>query len=262
MNLTAVLGLLSSNTIFLVSVFLALGSLDGFLDGPSLLIVLGGSLSATVICFPQKLLKKLLFDTKSKVISKVPRDVNGVIDEIVLIARAKRKGESAFDGAVKELKNDFLKDAATILFWADAEVSKDEFRDLLETRAQTHFKDTFESARNWRIVSKFPPSFGMMGTVMGLVALLSSLGNPDAKSQIGPAMAVALITTLYGIAVNNLFVVPVGENIAKQSEEDLKIYEIVVEGIMLILDNKPTKYIEEKLRSFLMPNERTETQAA
>ena len=142
------------------------------------------------------------------------------------------------------------------MFWTDAEVSAAEFRDLLETKGKTFFEDTFTASKFFKTVAKFPPAFGMMGTVLGLIALLQSLGDPNAKSQIGPAMAVALVTTLYGIAINNIFVIPISENIAKHSQDDLKAYQIVIEGVMLIQQKKPTKYIEEKLLSFIMPEER------
>ena len=77
--------------------------------------------------------------------------------------------------------------------------------------------------KGFKTMAKFPPAFGMMGTVLGLIALLQSLGNPDAKSQIGPAMAIALVTTLYGIAINNLAIIPMGESLTKATASDQKV---------------------------------------
>ena len=102
----------------------------------------------------------------------------------------------------------------------------------------------------------------MMGTVLGLIALLQSLGSPDAKSQIGPSMAVALITTLYGIAINNVAILPMGEALAKANKDQILDFQMIIEGIMLIQQKKPTKYIEEKLNAFLLPEQRGGKKAA
>ena len=86
-----------------------------------------------------------------------------------------------------------------------------------------------------------------------MIALLQSLGNANAKNMIGPSMSIALVATLYGLVLTNFIFVPIAENLTKQSKEDMVFKTIVVEGIMLIADNKPTKYVEEKMKSFLLP---------
>jgi chemotaxis protein MotA len=140
------------------------------------------------------------------------------------------------------------------LFWAEAEVSEDEFRNLLETKADTYMDDHEVSVSTYKTITKFPTAFGMMGTVLGLIALLQSLSNPDAKSMIGPAMAVALVTTLYGLMMNNLYLIPVTDNLIAANQNERKVYDLCIEGLLLIQQRKPTKYIEEKLRAYLMPD--------
>lgn len=257
MNTTVLFGLISVNVVFLASMIIALGGVGAFIDPPSALIVFGGTISATLISVPLNQLKSLMAAIKSKILFNEKIKYIETIDQIISIAKAQKKGASAFDQAKNGVSNEFLRDAAGVLFWAEAEISEAEFRDLLDARAATHFKATHRHSKAFRVISKFPPSFGMMGTIVGLVALLQSLGDPDAKSKIGPAMAVALITTLYGIALNNLFVIPVSENLNKRGEEELLNYTLIVEGIVLIQQNKPTKYIEEKLNSYLMPELRS-----
>ena len=95
-----------------------------------------------------------------------------------------------------------------------------------------------------------------MGTALGIVALLQSMGGPDAKDRIGPAMAVALVTTIYGLAISNFILIPIAENLTKQTQEDLICRKIVIEGILLINEDKSPRYIEEKVKSFLLPNQR------
>lgn len=256
MNLGALGGLISVNVVFFTSVILALGDIATFYDGPSVLIVFGGTFSVLFIFIPAKDIKLMVSALKGEAIKKSTFNYAKAVEDIVMLAQEKRKGESAYDSAVKKVSSPFLQDAASILFWTDSEVTADEFRDLLNTRAGTYYSAGSEVPKSMNTLSKFPPAFGMMGTVLGLVALLQSLSSPDAKSQIGPAMAVALMTTLYGIMVNNLFIVPLSENLTKRHDDMLREYGLIVEGIMLIQQDKPTKYIEEKLNSFLMPNER------
>lgn len=256
MNITALGGLVAVNAVFLASVLIALGDLVTFYDGPSVLIVMGGSISVLFVFIPMKDIKKMVGAIKGEALAKSTFDYAQSVQDIVMLAQEKRKGESAFDAAVKKVKSPFMQDAASILFWTDSEVTAEEFRDLLETRSSTYYTMGTEVPKSLNTIAKFPPAFGMMGTVLGLVALLQSLSSPDAKSQIGPAMAVALMTTLYGIMVNNLFIVPVAENLQKRHGDMLREYDLIVEGIMLIQQDKPTKYIEEKLISFLMPDER------
>ncbi len=114
-------------------------------------------------------------------------------------------------------------------------------------------------AITFRTLSKFPPAFGLMGTTLGMIALLQGLGEDGAADKIGPSMAIALITTLYGLAVSNFILIPIAENLAKQAQEDLTMRLMIVEGIMLIQEGEPTKYIEESIKSYLLPSETKRT---
>ena len=129
-------------------------------------------------------------------------------------------------------------------------------RSLLETRVETHFERYMVEADIFRAISKFPPAFGLMGTTLGMIALLQALGRSDAKNLIGPSMAIALVATLYGIVLSNFVFIPIAENLTQQTREDLIARRIVVEGIMLIAADKPTQFVEEKVKSFLLPSER------
>lgn len=142
------------------------------------------------------------------------------------------------------------------MFWAESNITNDELRDLLETRAETHFDEYMASTDRFKMVAKFPPAFGLMGTTIGLMALLRSLGGKQSIDNIGPGMAVALITTLYGLAIANFILIPISENLAKLTKDDLLARRIVVEGLMLIQEGKPTRFVEEKLKSFLLTKER------
>jgi chemotaxis protein MotA len=167
-----------------------------------------------------------------------------------------RQSKKTFEGSLGQVKDLCLKDAAEVLFWTESDISPEQLRDLLETRVKTHYKAYMAEADIFRTISKFPPAFGLMGTTLGMIALLKSLGSPGASASIGPSMAVALIATLYGVALTNFIFIPIAENLSKQTQEDSVSRQMVVEGIMLISEGVPTSYIEAKLHSFLLPSQR------
>ncbi len=259
MNFSTLIGLLAAAVIFIGTLFLTLANPLVFFEVSSILIVLGGTLAATLICFPLMQIVTLSKVFMRRLLGKARHNYLEIIEEVKEVSSASRKGRKAFESAIKNVSHPFLRDGCNVLFWLESEVSKDELRVLLETRAETHFLRYSSQAKIFKTISKFPPAFGLMGTTLGMIALLQSLGGGDnAKNMIGPAMAVALVTTLWGLALANFIFVPIAENLAKQTEEDLVARRMIVEAVMLIADEKPTKYIEEMVKGFLLPSERGE----
>lgn len=261
MNLGTLLGFVSAMTVFVASVIMSFSNASAVLDVHAALIVVGGTAAVALICFPLPQILSLLRVFVSRIIGRTKREYAQVIREVVILADANRKGRKAFQAALDSITDPFLKDAGQVLFWMDAEVSPEELRDLLETRVATHFSFDMDEAKIFRTMAKFPPAFGLMGTTMGMIALLQSLGNANAKNLIGPAMAVALVATLYGLVLTNFVFIPIAENLAKQTKEDMIARNIAVEGIMLIAADKPTKYVEEKIKSFVLPKDRGKNSA-
>ena len=112
-------------------------------------------------------------------------------------------------------------------------------------------------------LAKFPPAFGLLGAVIGIVSLMQGLGGADAIKTVGPAMAVALVATLYGIAIANFFFIPLGENLAKFNRTDRIIRQMVIDGVKMIRTKTHPLIVEENIKSYLLPSERaTLTQEA
>jgi chemotaxis protein MotA len=256
MNLGTFIGFVTAFVAFTVTLLMSFKNLSVILDAHAAMIVIGGTVSVALICFPIDRIANLLKVFMRRLFGKNKRDFAFLIQEIVILSEAHRKGVRQFEQAIPSVKDPFLRDAANVLFWIKAEVSSEELRDLLDTRVATHFKLYTNEAKVFKTMGKFPPAFGLMGTTIGMIALLQSLGNADAKNMIGPAMSVALVATLYGLVLTNFVFAPIAENLSEQTQEDLMARSIVVEGIMLILADKPTKYIEEKVKSFLLPKDR------
>ena len=256
MNLGTLVGFLVAFSVFTATMFMSFKNIFVVLDPHAAMIVIGGTVGVALICFPAGRIFDLFKVFTRRVFGKNKRDYIGLIQEIVILSEAHRKGVKQFEAAIPSVKDPFLRDAAGVLFWIKAEVSAEELRNLLETRVQTHFKLYTAEAKIFKTMGKFPPAFGLMGTTIGMISLLQSLSSPDAKNMIGSSMAIALVATLYGLVLTNFIFVPIAENLAEQTHEDLIARSIVVEGIMLIEADKPTKYIEEKVKSFLLPKDR------
>lgn len=256
MNFSSFIGFALAGAVFGTALMTSSKNYMVFFDTHAILIVIGGTVSASCICFPIGKVMGMVKVFLRRILGGGKRDYMVIIDEIVALAAANRRGKQAFEGAVNKVKDPFLKDAAQVLFWLDAEISKEELRDLLETRASTVFERYSSEANIFRVMSKFPPAFGLLGTTLGMISLLQSLGNADAKNSIGPSMSIALVATLYGIVFANFVFVPIAENLTAQTKEDLVSRRIVVEGVMLIADDKPTAFVEEKIKSFILPGER------
>lgn len=259
MNLSTFLGFIFALLVFGATVIMSFSNAKVILDLHAALIVIGGTVAVTLICFPIGRITNLLRVFLRRLLGKNKRAYMPLVAEIIALSEAQKKGSRAFESAITQVQDPFLRDAANVLFWVQAEVSPEELRDLLETRMTTHYKLYMNEAKIFRTMSKFPPAFGLMGTTLGMIALLQSLGSPDAKNMIGPAMAVALVATLYGLVLTNFIFIPIAENLTEQTQEDMVARSIVVEGVMLIQAEKPTKYIEEKVKSFLLPSQRGES---
>jgi len=102
----------------------------------------------------------------------------------------------------------------------------------------------------FRAMGTYCPAFGMIGTLIGLVAMLQQLDDPK---TIGPAMAVALLTTLYGALIANLIMLPMAEKLGNRTDEERLIKEIIIRGVMSIQSGDNPRIVEQKLKSFLPP---------
>lgn len=256
MNLSTTAGFLLSSAVFFASCFLSINNPSVLIDPQSLLVVVGGTMAVSFICFPLNEITGLLKVFFKRIFAGNRKNYSSLVGEIATLSKAKKIGKKDFDQAIINTKDPFLKEGAEILYWAESNVSKEELRELLETRVQTTFNEYMGSADIFRTIAKFPPAFGLLGTTLGMIALLQSLGGNQSIDNIGPAMAVALITTFYGVAFSNFVFIPIAENLTKQTKEELTGRKMVVESLMLINEDKPTKYVEEMSLSFLLPKNR------
>ena len=255
MNLSSLFGIFCALVVFIAAIMMSTDNYFFFFNLHAIVIVIGGTAAASFICFPMKRVISLLRVFFTRLLGANRRDYEALIEDIANLAKAKPGGYQRFNAAVEKVRDPFLYDAAKVLEWGEAEINEEQLRELLENRMETFYTRYMKEAKTFKTISKFPPAFGLLGTTLGMIALLQNLG-PGGEGSIGTSMAIALVATLYGVAAANLVFIPIAENLVEQTEEDHVSRRIVVEGVMMIYKNMPVQFIEENSRSFLLPKER------
>jgi chemotaxis protein MotA len=254
-NFGTVFAFIGCFVIVIVSLIMSLENPWIALDLHSIILVLGGTLFVASSCFPYRQVLNL-FKVFIKGIARKPANTHAeVLDAIIQLSKARGQGREAFKQASEIVKHPFLRECSQVLHWTDADISRDELRELLELRAETIFASYNQDAAIFRTIAKFPPAFGLMGTTMGMIALLQAIGKGNSDS-IGSSMSLALLATLYGLVLANVVFLPIAEYLGKKSRDEFVIRKMIIEAIMLIHEKKPAKFIEEKVKSFLLPGQR------
>lgn len=247
MDIATVIGFALASVAILGSI-LAGGSLTIFVDVPSLLVVGLGVCATTMIKNPLEdvlgivtIIMKSLFFT--------PADQKAMIEEIQSLAETARK-ESVFALEKVPVEDIFLKKAVTLA--ADnrpPEVITSILQLEIDAMTDRHGKGIAIMEN----MGADGPAMGMIGTLIGLVQMLQNLSDPSA---IGPAMAVALLTTFYGAVLANVFALPVAAKLKTRSGMEASKMNIIVAGVLGIVAGENPRVIREKLDSFLAPGDR------
>lgn len=227
------------------------GGLTFFINIPSLMLVGGGTIAATLITFPIGRVLGVMTVVKNAFLTK-DLDPNQTIDNLVGFAeKARREGILSLESAIEEANDDFLKSGIRL---AVDGVEPELIKDILDTEL-AFIEDRHKMGQAiFNSMGAYAPAFGMIGTLIGLVQMLQSMEDP---SSIGPAMAVALLTTLYGAVMANLMFLPIAGKLKNRTAEELLIKEITIEGIMSIQSGDNPRIVKQKLQAFLSPKLRT-----
>lgn len=250
MDLATIIGIAAGGAVVVVAILLG-GSFGSFIDIPSILIVFGGGIAATLIRFPLSGVMTA-FGTGGKAAfthKKVePREIIDKVAEMGDIVR--RSGPLGLEGIELDEPN-LKKGAQMIADGYDAAF----IRESMELNRDQYLTRLAEGARVFKSLGDAAPAFGMIGTLVGLVQML---GNMEDPSTIGPAMAVALLTTLYGAVVSNLVCLPVSDKLnAKIGFEEVN-QTLIIDGVMSVRDGKSPNLIREMLVAYLPEHQRAE----
>ncbi|MDR7869592.1 MAG: motility protein A [Tissierellaceae bacterium] len=248
-NIWPTIGLIAGLIVIIWSIKTA-GEDVSFIDIPSILITFVGSFCALLISIPFKSIVKIPSVLKTLVF--MPKDDRVSIIQLFvdLSNKARQNGLLSLEDDIAELNNELL---TTGLQMVVDGVEPDRIRGILELeldsieRRHRIGQDVFNK---W---GELAPGFGMLGTLIGLIIMLSRLDDP---SSIGTGMATALITTFYGSLAANLLFLPIASNLQYQTDEEIYTGELIIDGILEIQAGSNPRLIEEKLITYLSPVER------
>lgn len=217
---------------------------------PSLVIVLGGSFAGMVAMSPISRITGLgkLFGVfmNLQVFNK-----EEIISQLVAFSESARKeGLLSLDDALNDVEDDFLRGGMRLVVdGSDPDVIKSVLYSDLDKIEGRHQKG-IDFFGNWGAIG---PAFGMIGTLVGLIGMMANLED---ISSVGKNMGVALITTFYGSILANLFLIPIQKKLEDKHQDEMLVKEIMVEGILSIQAGDNPRILEQKLYTFLSPDER------
>ncbi|MCF7980958.1 MAG: flagellar motor protein PomA [Pseudomonadales bacterium] len=247
MDLATLIGMLGAFGIVVMAMVLG-GSLGIFVNGPSLLIVIAGSLMVVLMKFSLGQFLGAVKVAGKAFIYKLDK-IEDLIPAVVELADVARKGGLlALEG--KEVNNAFLKEGIKMLVDGhDSEVVRDM---LTKEMKQTEERHGW-GAKVFMAMGDVAPAMGMIGTLVGLVAMLSNMDDPKA---IGPAMAVALLTTLYGAMLANMLAIPIADKLELRKVEEGRIKSLCIDALMAIQAGQNPRVISAMLKTYLAPSRR------
>jgi len=247
MDITTFFGIIAGVALILGAILLG-GSLETFINIPGFMIVMGGTLAAISINYPLNEIIQSHFAAYKIFALRRHREID-VVNTMVKIADiSRREGLLALENIKTE--NKFLKKACQLIADnADPLMIREMLAiEIASLRGRHHIvQDVFKR------MGAYAPAFGMIGTLIGLVQMLAALDDPTA---IGPAMALALLTTFYGAMLAYLFFLPMAGKLRSRSQEEILHLCIIFEGAKCILENNNPRLVYEKLSSFVPPKER------
>lgn len=224
--------------------------IQGFYDLISIIITIGGSFAALLITFSLDEISMLVSMTgslfKTPAISKV--DVINKFKKLSM--KARKNGFLAIESDIEELKDDFMQTGLELV--VDG-VETDLIVEILNNNISEIENRYSKGGKIYKTWGSYAPAFGMIGTLIGLIQMLSQLDNPD---TIASGMAAALITTFYGALLANLVLNPLGFNLENKGEREAENREMMLVGILSIKNGDSTRVLEEKLISFLNEKEK------
>ncbi len=247
MDIATLIGIILGSVLIFGSIVLG-GSVMLFVNVPSLLIVVGGCLAALFVKFPMKTVL-LTMKVTTKAFLEKTQDLEALINEMAEVATINRRDGTL---ALENYKTDlpFLAQAISYLV-ANVEPEFIEASLVNDTKILQERHDTGKNI--FKSLGASAPAFGMIGTLIGLVQMMASMSDP---SQIGPSMAVALLTTFYGALMSNLVFLPFADKLEIRSKHEVLARQLIVDGVIAIIKGQAPSVLKECLQTYLPPKVR------
>ncbi len=245
------LGIIVGGGLILFGIF-ERGELGQFWDPAGLMITLGGSLGALMASFRMEDMKTVFQVTKQAFLRK-EQDIISLNQQFVGLAhKARKEGLLVLEDELEDIEDPFFRNGLQMVIDG---FEPDSIRHILNTELEA-VQERHKTGQNlYRTWGGYSPAFGMMGTLIGLVMMLAELDDPDA---IGPGMALALLTTFYGILLAYLVFYPIAGKLAIYSEQEIRKKEAIIEALLALQSGINPRLLQEQLKAYLSPTERFE----
>ncbi len=237
--------------VLIIWTLLAGGEPHAFVNLPGVLLVIGASSTVLFFAFPMRNVKRFGGVIRKAFFSQ-SKPVDKLIEDLVSYAEiARRDGILSLENTTKEIEDAFIvRGIQMAVDGTDPELIEQIMDTELENLVERH-----EAGRGMlEALGRYAPSFGMIGTLIGLVIMLVNLDDP---SKLGPGMAVAILTTLYGVIIANAIALPLADRLEQRSAEEVLYKTIIIKGVMAIQSGDNPRIVEQKLRTFLPPGQRS-----
>ena len=258
-DLGTLIGLLAGITIIIIGILQSGGKLYWFFSFNSILIVVGGTLAATMVNLPLKAVGNI-FNILKNVFKGEVYDYVGIINEIVEKAQKARKdGLLSLEADLPNIREGFFKNGIEL---AINERESSRLRTFLNLELNNITSRHIAGQELFLYMGSYAPAFGMLGTVLGLIVMMNNFAGSGEEvsasydvsekfAQLLSGMGLALITTFYGVFMANMIFLPIGGKLKRISENEMMLKNIVVEGIISIHAREPPLLIKEKLMTFV-----------
>lgn len=220
---------------------------------PSFIVTFGGAIFATMMTSDSFLDFQEGLLSFGAAFQKQEIDVYELAEKIFALSEiGRREGLLALEEAAREIEFDFLKKGITLIVdGSDPEL----VRDILESEMMHQEERNKKNMNFWNDMGAYGPAWGMLGTLLGLINMMKSMGTD--VSAIGSGMSLALITTLYGSMLANWICIPIARKLEKCSKEEMLIMEVCTEGVLSIQAGENTRIIREKICSVIEMEDKT-----
>lgn len=251
MDLTTVIGIIIGAALVIFGI--RLENIGNFWSFESVLIVLGGTFAALIASYPARVLKQL--PKQFKILLKNPYNPMEFIEqlhELAIIAR--KNGLLALEEKANGMEDPFFREGLMLI--VDS-TTPQQVHEILDNTLDHIEERHAEIIQFYEKGASYAPAFGMVGTLIGLVNMLMSMNLDAGADGLSVSMGIALITTLYGSLLANLFFIPIAKKLQVRSDEELLCRQIIIEGILAIQAGENPTFLKEKLITYLPQYEKS-----
>ncbi len=252
MDLATIIGLAVAFGLMLMAIVQG-GPLGIFINIPSLLIVIGGTIGVILVHYPMKEITGAIKIAQKAVLNKdeIPNEL--IVQLMEFANKARKEGILSLQGMMESVDDEFLLKAMQMA--VDGQ-EPETLKSMLSTEVEYIEARHEKGAAIFSDLALYAPAMGMVGTLIGLVQMLMNMSDPD---SIGPAMAVALLTTFYGAVIANVVCSPIAGKLKVRSASEVLTKTLIIVGMQSILSGENPRIMEQKLHAFIAPKLREST---